>query len=97
MRLAAGVLDFLVALIAFGLVRRLAVRFVSFLVPQPLNALVGLTGGLFLGLVLAVLLAGTALLECSPGALAEGFLASRSRIIHAVAGVLDARLEAAAQ
>ena len=36
---AAG-LDFIVVLIAFGLVRRAVAKFVSFLVPQPMNATV---------------------------------------------------------
>ena len=90
-RLAAAMLDLFVTLLALGLVRRLAVRFFSFLLPQPLDALVGLTGGIFLGLVLTVLLAGTAFFE--GGALTEGFLASHSRIVHAAATVLEARLE----
>ena len=64
--LAAAILDFLVGLIVFGLTRRLAVKFFSFLLPQPLNAIVGMVGGLFLGLVLMVLLAGTAFFM-SPG------------------------------
>ena len=41
--------------------------------------------------VLTVLLAGTAFFE--GGALTEGFLASHSRIVHAAATVLEARLE----
>ena len=53
--LAAAILDFLVGLIVFGLARRLAVKFFSFLLPQPLNAIVGMVGGLLLGLVLLVL------------------------------------------
>ena len=90
-RLAAAVLDFLVGLVAFGLARRLAVKFFSFLVPQPLNAIIGMGGGLFLGLMLAVILAGTAFFE--GGALADGFLATRSRIVHFVAMTMESRLE----
>ena len=89
--LAAAILDFLVGLIAFGLSRRLAVKFFSFLLPQPLNAIVGMLGGLLLGLVLMVLLAGTAFFEGV--SLPEGFLARHSRLVHAVATVMASRLE----
>ena len=91
-RLAAAILDLFLTLLVFGLVRRLAVRFFSFLLPQPLDALTGMTGGFFLGLVLTVLLAGTAFFEGCP--LTEGFLASHSRIVRMAASVLEARLEA---
>lgn len=94
-RLAAAILDLFVMLLAFGLVRRLAVRFFSFLLPQPLDALTGMTGGVFLGLVLTVLLAGTAFFEGGP--LTEGRLASHSRIVRIAATVLEARLEAASK
>jgi len=90
-RLAAAVLDLLVTLLAFCLVRNLARRFFSFLLPQPLDALIGLAGGIFLGLLFAVLLAGTAFFESGP--LTEGFLASHSRIVHMAATALEARLE----
>ena len=89
--LAAAILDFLVGLIVFGLTRRLAVKFFSFLLPQPLNAIIGMLGGLFLGLVLTVLLAGTAFFEGV--SLPEGFLARHSRLVHAVATVMASRLE----
>ena len=89
--LAAAILDFLVGLVVFGLARRLAVKFFSFLLPQPLNAIVGMAGGLFLGLVLAVLLAGTAFFEGKRPT--EGFLASHSRIVRIAAVALEARLE----
>ena len=84
-------MDFLVGLIVFGLSRRLAVKFFSFLLPQPLNAIVGLLGGMFLGLVLTVLLAGTAFFEGV--SLPQGFLARHSRLVHAVATVMASRLE----
>ena len=94
-RLAAALLDFLLALIAFGLVRRLAVKFISFLVPQPLNALIGMAGGLFLGGVLAVVLAGTAFFEGC--ALEDGFAASHSCLVRVAARALDAHLEGRAR
>ncbi|MBR4654956.1 MAG: hypothetical protein IKO72_16485 [Kiritimatiellae bacterium] len=96
-RVAAGVLDFLAALIAFGLVRRLTVRFLSFLLPQPLNALVGLAGGLLLAAGGLMLLAATAVFEGGTGPLADGFLASRSHLVNLAAKVLDSRLEGAAR
>ena len=93
--LAAAILDLLAALVVFGLVRRLAARFFTFLLPQPLNAIVGMAGGVFLGLVIVVLVAGTAFFEGGP--LSEGFAASHSRIVHFAASVLDAQLEGAAR
>ena len=89
--LAAAILDFLLGLVAFGLARRLAVKFFSFLLPQPLNAIVGMLGGVFLGAVLTVLLAGTAFFEGV--SLPEGFLAGHSRIIHETATAMASRLE----
>ena len=89
--LAAAVMDFLVGLIVFGLSRRLAVKFFSFLLPQPLNAIVGMLGGMFLGLVLTVLLAGTAFFEGV--SLSKGYLASHSRLVQAAATVMASRLE----
>ena len=93
--LAAAILDFLLGLIVFGLSRRLAVKFFSFLLPQPLNAIVGMVGGLFLGALLTILLAGTAFFEGV--SLPEGFLASHSRIIHTAATVLASRLEGSSE
>jgi len=37
----AGISDFVVMLVVFGLIRRVVARFVSFLVPQPMNAIAG--------------------------------------------------------
>jgi hypothetical protein len=50
-----------------------------------------MVGGLLLGLVLLVLLAGTAFFEGI--SLPQGFLASHSRLVHAVATVMASRLE----
>ena len=46
---AAGVADFVLGLVAFGFVRLLVNKFVSFLVPQPINALLGALSGAFIG------------------------------------------------
>lgn len=89
--LAGAVLDFLLSLVVFGLVRRLAGKFFSFLLPQPLNALAGMAGGLLLGMIFLVFLAGTAFFE--GGLLAEGFVASHSRLVRFAASVVDAHLE----
>ena len=89
--LAAAILDFLVGLIVFGLAHRLAVKFFSFLLPQPLDAIVGMLGGVFLGLVLTVLLAGTAFFEGV--SLPKGYLARHSRLVHVAATVMASRLE----
>ena len=89
--LAATILDFLVSLVVFGLVRCLVVKFFTFLLPRPLNAIIGMGGGMFLGFVILVILAGTAFFEGVP--LTEGFLASHSRMVHAAASILDSKLE----
>ena len=90
-RIAAALLDMLATLLMFCLVRSLAKRFFSFVISQPFDALIGLAGGIFLGMVLTVLLAGTAFFE--GGRLTEGFLASHSRIVRIAAAALEARLE----
>ena len=79
----AGVADFVLGLVAFGLVWRVVNRFVSFLVPQPTNALLGGLSGAFKSLVLLSLLAGVGFLR--PGTYAQGPLAARSQVIHAIA------------
>jgi uncharacterized membrane protein required for colicin V production len=90
-QVAAAVLDFLLSLIVFGLVRLMAVKFFSFLLPQPLDAIIGMIGGLLLGGVLVVLLAGTAFFE--GGNLKDGFVAANSGIVHFVASAIDNYLE----
>ncbi|MCQ2392228.1 MAG: CvpA family protein [Kiritimatiellae bacterium] len=89
-RPAAFVLNFILGLIVFGLTRRFVVKFVSFLVPQPLNAIIGGIGGLCLGLALVGLLAGSAVLEGVR--FEDGFVAAHSQIVRLVATQLDARL-----
>lgn len=88
---AAMVLDFLGALIIFGLVRKIVARFVTFLVPQPLNAILGTAGGIVLSAVVAGVLAATAMFEgCR---LTEGLVARYSCIVKMVAGLVDSGLE----
>ena len=87
----AVIIDFVLSLIVFGLVRKIVVKFVSALLPQPFNALVGAASGLLLGSVVVVLLAGTAFFE--GGSLQNGFVAAHSRIVHFAAQLIDAHLE----
>ena len=89
-RPVAFVIDFILGLVVFGLTRRLVARFVSFLVPQPLNALLGGLGAFVLGAGLIALLAATAILEGVP--LRDGFVASHARLVHVAAGVLEQRM-----
>ena len=91
---AAAVLDFVVALIVFGLVWRLVAKFVSFLVPQPLNAIAGGLVGLFKGAVAVVGLAVAGLMQT--GRFSEGFFASHSAIVKMVGSFADAYVKGAA-
>lgn len=90
---AAMVLDFLGSLIVFGIVRRIVARFVNFLVPQPLNALLGMLGGALIAAVIAALLAASAMFEgCE---LDEGLVARHSNVVKAVAEALEPMVEGA--
>lgn len=84
---AAGVIDFVLGLVVFGLVRKLVDRFVSFLVPQPTNALLGALSGAFKSVLLLFLLTGVGFLR--PGTYAQGYLATQSQMIHALAAWAD--------
>lgn len=84
---AAGVADLALGLVTFGLVRWGVNKFVSFLVPQPTNALLGGLSGLVKGLVLLFLLTGVGFLR--PGTYAQGFFAAHSRVIHTFASWAD--------
>ena len=85
--LAAGVADFVLGLIVFGLVRWLVNKFVSFLVPQPTNALLGALSGLVKSVAACFLLSGIAFMR--PGTYVQGCLAQRSLIIHTFAEWAD--------
>ena len=84
----AGVFDFVFVLIAFGITRRIAAKFVSKMVPQPLNALLGAMCGLMLASLVVVLLAATGLLTgfCAK----DGFFAERSKVVAQAAEWIDA-------
>ena len=84
---AAGVADFVLGLIVFGLVRWLVNKFVSFLVPQPTNALLGALSGLVKSVAACFLLSGIGFMR--PGTYVQGWLAQRSLIIHTFAEWAD--------
>lgn len=84
---ASGVAVFVLGLVAFGLVRWVVDKFVSFLVPQPTNALLGAVSGIFKSLVTLSLLAGVGFVR--PGTYAQGWLAQRSQIVCTLAEWAD--------
>ena len=90
---AAG-LDFAAVLIVFGLVRRLVAKFVSFLVPQPMNALAGGLVGLFKGAVAVAGLTGVGLVQT--GRFSEGFFAAHSTFVKMLGSFADAYMQGAA-
>jgi len=87
---AAYVVDFVFALVAFGLARWIVAKFVSVMVPQPTNAFLGMLSGLFKSAVVIALLAGFGLMQ--PGTYSTGFFATHSTIVREVAAWADASL-----
>ena len=84
---ATGVAVFIIAIVAFGLTWRIVNKFISFLVPQPTNALLGALSGAFKSLVSLLLLAGVGFVR--PGTYAQGGLSKQSQVIRTVAGWAD--------
>ena len=84
---ATGVAVFIIAIVAFGLTWRIVNKFISFLVPQPTNALLGALSGAFKSLVSLLLLAGVGFVR--PGTYAQGGLARQSQVIRTIAGWAD--------
>ena len=84
---AAGIAVFVLGLVAFGLARWAVDKFVSFLVPQPTNALLGALSGIFKSFVFLFLLAGVGFMR--PGTYAQGGLAARSQVIRTLAEWAD--------
>ena len=82
-----GVAIFVLGLVVFGLVRWVVDKFVSFLVPQPTNALLGAVSGIFKSLVVISLLAGVGFVR--PGTYAQGWLAQRSQVACTLAEWAD--------
>lgn len=85
---AAYAIDFVFALLAFGIVRAVTAKGVSVLVPQPTNAILGALGGLAKSALVLAVLTGIGFLP--PGRYATGFFASRSVIVGTVAAWADA-------
>ena len=92
----AAVIDFVFALIAYGLTRGLVAKFVSCMLPQPTNALLGALGGVFKCLVLlGVLTTGAGFFV--PGEYATSLCAENSVVIRLAAGWADAFVAGAAR
>ena len=91
----AGIADFVAMLVVFGIVRRIVARFVSFLVPQPMNAIAGALIGLLKSVIVVGLLVGTGLLQT--GRFSEGFLAAHSTFVKFVGTLADSYMQGAAR
>ena len=93
--LAAYVIDFVFALVAFGVARWIVAKFVSVLVPQPTNAFLGMLGGIFKSAVVIGLLTGVGLMPT--GTYSTGFFATHSTVVREIAAWADANLAEAAE
>ena len=91
----AAILDFVVALVVFGLVRRIVAKFISFLVPQPMNAIVGGVVGIVKGVVAVGLLTGAGLVQT--GRFSEGFFAAHSTFVKMVGALADSYVQGASR
>ncbi len=80
---ATATIDLVFLLIAYGIVRRLVSKFVSVMVPQPTNAVLGALGGCIKSAALLALLSGVWMLK--PGEYSSGPLAAYSTIVSKVA------------
>jgi uncharacterized membrane protein required for colicin V production len=91
----AGIADFTAMLVVFGIVRRIVARFVSFLIPQPMNAIAGALIGLLKSAVVVGLLSGVGLIET--GRFSDGFFAARSAFVKMAGNVADSYMQGAAR
>ena len=91
----AAVLDFTISLVVFGLTRRLVGKFVSFLVPQPMNAIAGAAVGLLIGSVAVAILAGAGFVQT--GRFSSGCFAANSTFVRVLGGVADSYVRGASQ
>ena len=92
---AAYVIDFVFALVAFGIARWIVAKFVSVLVPQPTNAFLGMIGGIFKSAVIIGLLTGIGLMQA--GTYSTGFFAQHSTVVREIAAWADVSLGEAPQ
>lgn len=90
----AAMLDFVAAIVVFGVVRRMVAKFVSFLIPQPMNAIAGGLVGLFKGVVAVGALAGIGLVQT--GRFSEGYLAAHSSFVKWIGSIADSYMQGAA-
>ena len=90
----AGISDFVVMLVVFGLLRRLVAKFVSFLIPQPMNAIAGALTGLVKSVVIVGLLAAAGLVQT--GRFSGGFFAARSTFVKMAGSLADSYMQGAA-
>lgn len=91
----SGVLVFVIMLVAFGLVRMVVAKFVSLLVPQPLNAILGGLIGVAKSVVGIGLIAGIGLIQT--GHFSEGFIASRSIFVKMLGTCMDCCIQGSSQ
>ena len=91
----AGIADFVVVLVVFGVVRRIIARFVSFLVPQPMNAIAGALIGLVKSVIIVGVLVGVGLVQT--GRFSEGFFAAHSTFVKFAGTLADSYMQGAAQ
>jgi uncharacterized membrane protein required for colicin V production len=83
----AGILDLVVALVVFGVVMRIVAKFVSFLIPQPMDAVAGGFVGLLKSLIVVGLLAGVGLVQT--GRFSMGFFADNSALVKMAGTMAD--------
>lgn len=90
---AAALADFVAGLVVFGIVRAISAKFISVLVPQPTNAILGGISGLLKCALLAAALSLVGYFQTS--SCAEGILADHSSIIRFIGSFADAHLAGA--
>ena len=91
----AGIADFVAMLVVFGVVRKIVARFVSFLVPQPMNAILGGLVGLAKSVVAVGLLAGVGLIQT--GRFSDGFFSARSTFVKIAGSIADSYMQGASR
>ena len=92
---AAAIADFVVSLVVFGLSRKIVAKCVSFLVPQPLNAIAGSLIGFAKGVLFVCLLTGVGLVQT--GRFSEGFFAAHSTFVKMAGSIADSYMQGAAR
>lgn len=91
----AAALDFVAALVAFGIVRRIVAKFVAFMVPQPMNAIVGAAVGLLKGMVAVGILTGAGFVQT--GRFSDSYFAANSSFVKMVGSIADSYTQGAAR